>query len=78
MTISALIAKVGDDKCKVEPIDANIRNCRKAGKQARSHSIIELETSMVQPADLLEMNKSPYIGLIVWLPRDAVNEAIKK
>lgn len=80
LSLSTLVAGVGDDHILVEPVHDNIIAARRVGKRAPGLTAITLHTTQFTPDDLMALTTgSPIrkIGLLIWLPMDAV-ERVKK
>jgi hypothetical protein len=85
LPLSELIAAVGDDKIKIEPVNSNITDAtavKRRGPNNERLTRITLLTSMLAPHDLLGLTEDPprspeMTGLLIWLPTADV-ERVKK
>lgn len=85
LPLSELVAKVGDAKIKIEPVNANvtdIREIKQRGPKGERLCRITLLTSVLTPNDVMGLTFDPpraggMTGLLIWLPTTEV-ERVKK
>jgi hypothetical protein len=73
MKISELILAVGDDNVKFQ----NLLNDAQSIDKTKHGTKITFYTDGVQAEELLAPDKTKNVGLVLWLPRDRVDAAIK-
>lgn len=75
MKLSELIAAVGDENVAFQMLSESIHGTQKAGKGSTTH--ITFSTNQTTLMDLISP-RSPKVGIVVWLPRDKMHEAVKR
>lgn len=73
MKLSELIALVGDDDVKIQPLDLDLKEVRIAGSVGKM-------TFNTDPQHVYDsLSGSPeWQGLVVWLPRTKVKQVIEE
>jgi len=83
ISLSKLVAGVGDDNIVIEPVAENLLSAKSIGKRAPHLTQIVLMTSQFTPNDALALtlgdrnDTGKKIGLLIWLPTEDV-ERVKR
>jgi hypothetical protein len=74
MKMSELILAIGDDKVIFQNLDRDAQTIDKTKHGTK----ISFYTDAIQAEELLGGGKSEKLGLVLWLPRKLVEEAISR
>jgi len=76
MGISELVARIGDDNIRIEPIEANVQGAKLIDRGKLTE--LRIVTSMTNPSQILGLTDGrplPNLGLVLWFPRHLSDRA---
>lgn len=76
MSITELVKAVGDDHIEVQSIHQNFNAAKviEGGKVG----VVTFNTAPGKVVDMMAENESKFIGMVLWMPRDRVDAAVKQ